>query len=110
MTTQKRKITGLSKKGLPNSLKPFFWDSDFSKLGVDEYSYFIIGRLLECGDESGVNFLLNTYPPHEIIYVLKNSRALSKRSRNFWKIFFNVKDEPCMPKRYPTPFGNVSRD
>ena len=110
MTTPKRKNPGLSNKRLPKSLKPFFWDSDFSRLGDHEYSYFIIGRLLECGDESAVNFLLDIYPPDEIIHVLKNSRALSKKSRNFWEIFFDVKDEPCLPKRYPTPFGNVYRD
>jgi hypothetical protein len=110
MAPRKQKDIGSKSGRLPKRLKPFFWDSDFSKLGANVYSYFIIGRLLECGDEPAVKYLLKTYRPSDIIFVLKNSRSLSKRSRNFWKIFFDVEDEPCTPKRYPTPYGIVSID
>ena len=98
--------TDSNKKGLPDYLCPYFWDVDFSCLGVAESSYFIIGRLMERGDEEAIGFLIRTYSREEMIYVLKNSRSLSMRSRNFWKIFFDLENEPCIPKQYPTPYGN----
>ncbi|MCK4727518.1 MAG: hypothetical protein KAT27_01215 [Desulfobacterales bacterium] len=107
MTGKSRK-TGSNRKGLPEYLRPFFWDVDLQKLSVEESSYFIISRLMEHGDEKAFVFLLKNYSQNEMIHVLKNSRSLSRRSRGFWKIFFNVEDELCTPKRYPTPYGNCS--
>ena len=95
-------------KGLPENLRPFFWDVGFRNLSVKDSSYFIISRLMEHGDEAEIRFLLKTFSQNEIIHVLKNSRSLSRRSREFWKIFFDLDDEPCTPKRYPTPYGNYS--
>lgn len=91
-------------------LRPFFWDVDFQKLSIKESSYFIISRLMEHGDEKAFIFLLKNYSQKEMIHVLKNSRSLSRRSRGFWKIFFDVENELCTPKRYPTPYGNCSED
>jgi hypothetical protein len=65
---------------------------------------------MERGDEKAVTFLLKNYGRKEMIHVLKNSRSLSRRSRGFWKIFFNVEDGLCTPKRYPTPYGNYLED
>lgn len=108
--TGKGRETGSNRKGLPEYLRPFFWDVDLQKLSAEESSYFIISRLMEHGDEKAVIFLLKNYSRREMIHVLKNSRSLSRRSRGFWKIFFNVEDELCTPKRYPTPYGNYSED
>ncbi len=106
-----KKIGGdCNRKGLPEQLRSFFWDADFQSLSVEESSYFIISRLMEHGDEVAVRFLLKTYSQEEMIHVLKNSRSLSRRSRGFWRIFFDLEDELCIPKRYPTPYGNYSRD
>ena len=93
-------------KGLPEYLRPFFWDVDFRNLSVKDSSYFIISRLMEHGDEAAMRFLLKTFHPAEMIHVLKSSRSLSRRSRTFWRVFFDLEDEPCTPKRYPTPYGD----
>ena len=95
---------------LPADLRPFFWDVEFNTLSIEQSSYFIIGRLMERGDEAAVAFMLKTFSRNELIHVLKNSRSLSRRSRNFWKIFFDLEGEACTPKRYPTPFGNYAND
>jgi len=95
---------------LPGFLRPFFWDVDFRTLLTDESSYFIISRLMEHGDEAAMSFLLKTYNSEAMIDVLRTSRVLSRRSRNFWKIFLGVAGEPCIPKRYPTPYGIYSTD
>jgi hypothetical protein len=108
--TDKEIGTNYNRKGLPEQLRSFFWDADFQHLSVERSSYFIISRLMEHGDEAAVRFLLKTYSQEEMIHVLKNSRSLSRRSRGFWRIFLDLEDEPCIPKRYPTPYGNYSRD
>ena len=91
---------------LPEHLRPFFWDVLFDRLSVQQSSHFIINRLMEHGDEAAMRFLLKTFTPTEMIHVLRNSRSLSRRSRAFWKVFFDLEDEPCTPKRYPTPYGD----
>jgi hypothetical protein len=108
--TDKKIGTDRNGKGLSEHLRPFFWDVDFWRLSIEESSYFIISRLMEHGDEAAMRFLLKTYSPKEMIHVLKNSRSLSRKSRGFWKIIFDLEDEPCTPKRYPTPYGNYSGD
>ena len=95
---------------LPGLLRPFFWDVDFRTLSIDRSSYFIISRLMEHGDEAAMSFLLKTYSRETMIDVLRTSRVLSRRSGNFWKIFLGVAGEPCIPKRYPTPYGIYSTD
>ena len=95
---------------LPPFLRPFFWDVDFSTLSIAKSAYFIISRLMEHGDEAAMIFLLKTYSRKEMINVLKKSRSLSRRSRNFWRIFFDLEGETWTPKRYPTPYGIYSKD
>lgn len=90
---------------LPGILRPFFWDVDFRALSIDRSSYFIISRLMEHGDEAAMRFLLKAYTRNTMIDVLSTSRTLSRRSRNFWKVLLEVEGEPCIPKRYPTPYG-----
>ena len=97
-------------EGLPSRLRPFFWDVDFQKLSIADSAYFIIGRLMEHGDEAAMVFLLETYSKIEMIHVLKNSRSLSRRSREFWRIFLDVDGEQCTPKCYPTPYGSYLAD
>ena len=87
---------------LPEHLRPFFWDVLFDRLSVEESSHFIISRLMEHGDEAAMRFLLETFRTTELIHVLRNSRSLSRRSR----AFLGLEDEPCTPKRYPTPYGD----
>ncbi|RLB85612.1 MAG: hypothetical protein DRP14_03605 [Candidatus Aenigmatarchaeota archaeon] len=91
-------------KKLPKCLCNFFWDVDFKNLSEKD-SYFIINRLLEHGDETGVKYMLKTFSSEEIIQVLKTSRNLSFRSKNFWKLFFKLNDKACTHKQYPTPYG-----
>jgi hypothetical protein len=104
--------TVLSKKTerIPESLKPFFWDVDFENLSVADFSHFIISRLMEHGDEAGLRFLMHTYSRRELQETLRTSRSISRRSRKFWALLLDVKEESCTVKRYPTPFGDCSWD
>lgn len=93
---------------IPQSLKPFFWDVDFEGLSVRNSSHFIISRLMEHGDEKALPFLMRTYSRDELRETVKMSRSISRRSRRFWALLLEVKEESCFVKRYPSPFGDCS--
>ena len=44
-------------KTLPQFLKKYFWDVDFSKLDKEMYASFIIERILEEGDEKAAEWM-----------------------------------------------------
>ena len=93
-------------KLLPESLKPFFWDVDFENLSVEDSSHFIISRLMEHGDEAALRFLLRACSRQELRETLQTSRSISRRSRRFWALLLDVKEDSCTVKRYPSPFGD----
>ncbi len=88
---------------LPSFLKPFFWDVDVGSLEVDAHREFVIERILECGDEAAVCYLFKTFEIEKIKDVVRKSRRLSRRSRNFWRLFFGIEESECTSKQYPSP-------
>lgn len=97
-------------KRIPESLKPFFWDVDFEKLSVSVFPHFIISRLMEHGDPVALSFLMTTFSRQELLETLTTSRSLTRRSRKFWALLLDIKEESCTAKQYPSPFGNCSWD
>lgn len=95
---------------IPESLRPFFWDVDFENLSLHNFSYFIISRLMEHGDEEALRFLMRAYSRRELGEALRTSRSISRRTRKFWALLLDMKEESCSAKRYPTPFGDCSWD
>lgn len=95
---------------IPESLRPFFWDVDFDGLSLRDFSYFIIARLMEHGDEEAMRFLMHAFNRRELGEVLKTSRSISRRSRKFWVLILDMEGESCSAKRYPTPFGDCCWD
>jgi len=64
----------------------FFWDVEPQSLDLERHKTYIIERLLELGDEAAVRWLFATYPKDDIRAVLRASRSLTSKSRNFWWI------------------------
>ncbi|MCD6094571.1 hypothetical protein J7J39_01555 [bacterium] len=77
-------------KKLPQFLKRYFWDVDFQKLDKKNYSWFIIERILEYGDEKAVKWMEDNFRTEEIKNVLLKSKNLSLKSANFWQFIFNL--------------------
>lgn len=75
---------------LPPHVVPFFWDIDSESFDPHSYPDYTIGRLLEYGNEGAVAWLRATFPESEIKRVLRTERRLSRRSANFWALFFGV--------------------
>ena len=73
-------------KTIPDFLRPFFWETEFSQINADKNKQYIIERILDLGDLSAVSWLFSNYQEHEIIEVLELSRKVSAKSRNFWQL------------------------
>jgi hypothetical protein len=78
-------IIGMMKKGkdIPPGL---FWDTDASRLDLQQNKDYIIERVLELGDENAVSWLVSRYRRSEIKKVLGSSRRISRKSANYWSL------------------------
>ncbi len=89
-------------KLLPKFLKKYFWDVNFSELSKENYSSFIIERILEYGDERAVKWMKKNFNISEIKNVICKSKNLSQKSANFWQFMFNLKRDKilCLKKSF----------
>lgn len=89
-------------KRLPSSLKKYFWDTDFSKLDRDFYSQFIIGRILEHGDEGAVKWLFRYFKRSELKNALRRRQNISPLSANYWRLILNIPRNKilCLQRRF----------
>jgi len=89
-------------KLLPKFLKKYFWDVNFSELSKENYSSFIIERILEYGDEEAVKWMKKNFNISEIKNVICKSKNLSQKSANFWQFMFNLKRDKilCLKKSF----------
>ena len=74
------------RRRLPRCLHQFFWDVIPAQIDLGEHSEYVIARLLEHGDLVAIQWLLRTYTRKEIAEVVKQSRQLSRKSANFWRL------------------------
>lgn len=81
---------------LPNFLKKYFWDVDFSKINDKKHPQFIIERILEYGDERATKWLEENFDNQTIKKVLCQSKRLSPKSANFWQLIFSLKKEQIL--------------
>ena len=71
---------------LPSKLKKYFWDCDFEELTLEKYPFFIAERILNLGDEYSVKWLLKNVSKEQLKNVVDNSRNLTKKTKNYWRI------------------------
>lgn len=74
----------------PAFLRKYFWDIDFAKLDPKKHSTYVIERLLEFGDEKAVRWVLKEYSRDAVKSVVCHSRAISKKTANFWSLVLDI--------------------
>ncbi len=89
-------------KKIPKKFYPYFWDVEPEKIDLQKHEKFIIERMLEWGGFASLKWLYKTFGLKKIIAAFKNSRALSKRTVNFYCYLFNLKREElrCFQKPF----------
>jgi hypothetical protein len=74
---------------LPEELKKYFWDCEFEKLSFSKYKFFVTERILNYGNEISLKWLLGQTNQSFIAEVIKKSKNLNKKTRNYWKIILD---------------------
>lgn len=90
------------------SIKKFFWDIDFTKLNWQKDKRYVIERILENGDDQAVAQLLHSYSKEEIVDVVVNSRRLSSKTGNYWRIKLNISEQiRCLQTQSQNPLSKL---
>ena len=89
-------------KKAPKFLKKYFWDIDFDKLDVEAHPQYVLGRILEYGDEKAIKWVMRRFDKNAVADILFHYRSLSPKSANFWAVVFNIdrKKVLCLQKHY----------
>lgn len=77
---------------VPERFRSLFWDTNLHNIHVKRNARYVIERVLELGNLDALNWLQRVYTVQNILDVLNTSRALSEKSRLFWKLWFGVED------------------
>jgi len=77
-----------------NKLKNLFWDYEIESVKKHLDSVFVIARVLELGNPEQFEIFRSTISDEKIKDFLKSEKAerlLSKKSLNFWQIYYGIK-------------------
>ena len=74
-------------QGMPAHL---FWDTDPEQLDPERHRAYIIERVLEHGNDKDAEWMLRRYARPVIVEVVKKSRRLSPKSKNYWGIMLGL--------------------
>jgi hypothetical protein len=75
---------------IPQMLSLFFWDINTADFDPTSYPEYMIGRILEFGDEHAVACLKETFSEAAIMSVIRTERRLSRRSANYWALVYGI--------------------
>ncbi|OFZ83380.1 MAG: hypothetical protein A2583_16050 [Bdellovibrionales bacterium RIFOXYD1_FULL_53_11] len=79
-------------KSVPNDFRHLFWDTDPEKLDFGKNGRYVIERVLELGSLDAFEWILKIFSLKKIIEVFVTSRNISKKSANFWMIWFGIEN------------------
>jgi hypothetical protein len=77
-----------STKRTPKEFNKYFWDTDFNHVINRPTSKFTLERIMNFGNLKALRWLLNYVPKKAILNVLKTSRDLEPKTRNFWQMVY----------------------
>lgn len=94
---------------IPVYLKKYFWEVDTKKLDPKKYPEYVIARILEYGRPEAIRWMRNTFDRALIEKAIKNSRELSRKSAEFWRLYYGLSRGQilCLKKSYRKKLGNL---
>jgi len=89
-------------KALPKRFYKYFWDTDPVTINVEQYSKYVIERVLEWGRVDDLRELISLFGRDKLIEVLIHSKQLSLRNANFLATIWDVPKERilCMQPEF----------
>jgi hypothetical protein len=82
-----------AKPMIPNNLRAFFWEVDADRFDPHEYRDYVIGRILELGNDTAVAWMKSTFTEEQIKKVIREDRHLSPKSATFWALMYRIPAE-----------------
>jgi len=68
--------------------KNIFWDVNLKNNEIQKKVSFIIGRILEYGDENDIKWMLKNFKTSQIKKALSERKNISPKSGNYWASIF----------------------
>ena len=91
---QKSGIMRKKKKKTPDRLPPefkrYFWDVEFKRLSLKKHTNFVLSRVMNYGDQRVLKWLFQL-PKEMILKVVRTSRELDNKTRNYWTFIYERK-------------------
>ena len=78
---------------ISDNIKPFFWDIDINSLDKEKHKQYIISRMFNFGDDEAIKWVKEEYTDEEIEDVARNSRNFTKKSAEFLKNVYGLKED-----------------
>jgi len=79
-------------KTIPKRFYFLFWDTPPGRVDLRSHARYVIERVLEMGSLDALHWIQRLYPTKLIMETCENSRKISPKSDNFWRIWFG---RPC---------------
>ncbi len=81
--------------GLPEFLRPLFWEYDLNKIDLCRHADSIMHRIMERGDWQAMRWLRNAYSNGRIVSFLerRGKKVLPPRELNFWAFVSGIPEE-----------------
>ncbi|HVF69243.1 MAG TPA: hypothetical protein VNA13_01625 [Xanthomonadales bacterium] len=76
------------KQLIPEYITQYFWGDNLEELDIEKNKKYIVETLLERGDQRAIKWVLQTSGAESIKSILPDIK-LSKKSANFWNIYFS---------------------
>ncbi len=94
-----------SKRGLPEQLRPFFWDYVFSQLSLVRDRDLIIRRVLSNGSWDAVRWLRKRFGDRQLRewLIVHRGRGLTVRQLRFWGVLYDL------PKRQVNQWVKIAQ-
>ncbi len=73
---------------VPGPFHALFWDVDPGSIDLRKNARFVIERILEHGDIAALRWIRSLYPDRAILETCETSRKISRKSKDFWRIWF----------------------
>jgi len=70
--------------------KKIFWDVELKNNDIQKNSSFIIGRILEYGDENDIRWMLKNFKIFQIKKILSTKKNISIKSARYWASIFGM--------------------
>jgi len=94
-----------SKRGLPEQLRPLFWDYVFSQLSLVKDRDLIIRRVLSNGSWDAVRWLRKRFSDRQLRewLIVHHGRGLTVRQLRFWGVLYDL------PKRQVNQWVKIAQ-